>query len=180
MITFDPATGSGHGTPAEAQEYFDGLDPVDLEFMWGTWRGDEFYTGHQMDGMLSASGWYGKHFADAETVYPLLFHNSEHSSAFAVDPRRVPVGLRVPEGLPYHRLITGVAPLLRTTRPGARLRMTEYRGVLTATMIYDAKPINDVFRKVDGDTVLGTMDCRYFDQPYFFVLRRDPGKRLDL
>jgi hypothetical protein len=26
--------------------------------------------------------------------------------------------------------------------------MTEYRGVVSATMIYDALPINDVFRKV--------------------------------
>ena len=33
--------------------------------------------------------------------------------------------------------------------PLARLRMTEYRGVVSATMIYDSLPLNDVFRKVD-------------------------------
>ena len=28
-------------------------------------------------------------------------------------------------------------------------------------MIYDALPINDIFRKVDDDTVLGVMDLRF-------------------
>ena len=51
--------------------------------------------------------------------------------------------------------------------------MLEHRGVVSATMIYDALPICDVFRKVDDDTVLGLMDYRAFDKPFFFVLRRD-------
>ena len=49
-------------------------------------------------------------------------------------------------------------PLLSTKRPAARLRMVEYRGVVTGTMIYDALPINDHFRAVDEDTLLGAMD----------------------
>ncbi|WP_233583532.1 DUF4334 domain-containing protein [Corallococcus sp. CA053C] len=56
----------------------------------------------------------------------------------------------------------------------ARLRMTEYRGQLSATMIYDDWPTHDVFRKVDEDTLLGAMDARGMAAPYFFVLRRDP------
>ena len=51
--------------------------------------------------------------------------------------------------------------------------MMEHRGVSTATMIYDALPIHDVFRKVDDDTVLGLMDLRGLPQPFFFVLRRE-------
>jgi hypothetical protein len=62
----------------------------------------------------------------------------------------------------------------------ARLRMTEYRGRLSATMVYDDRPILDVFRKVDRDTLLGLMDARDLP-PYFFVLRREaeapPGLR---
>ena len=46
-------------------------------------------------------------------------------------------------------------------------------GVVTATMIYDALPINDLFRAVDGATRLGLMDLRDMPQPFFFVLRRD-------
>ena len=42
-------------------------------------------------------------------------------------------------------------PLVATSRPAARLRMTQYRGVVTATMCYDAHPIHDVFRRVDDD-----------------------------
>ena len=66
--------------------------------------------------------------------------------------------------------------LLQTEQPKARLRMTEYRGVVSATMIYDSLPINDVFRKVDEDCVLGAMDMRFTPQPFFFVLRRE-GRR---
>ena len=63
--------------------------------------------------------------------------------------------------------------MLQTEEPKARLRMTEYRGVVSATMIYDSLPINDIFRKVDDDTVLGVMDLRFTPQPFFFVLRRE-------
>lgn len=41
-------------------------------------------------------------------------------------------------------------------------------------MVYDQLPVNDVFRRVDDDTVLGAMDMRGFSSsPYFFVLHRD-------
>ena len=61
----------------------------------------------------------------------------------------------------------------RTGRPAARLRMVEYRGVVTGTMIYDALPINDHFRAVDDDTLLGAMDLRGLPDPFLFVLRRE-------
>ena len=38
---------------------------------------------------------------------------------------------------------------------------------------YDALPINDVFRKVDDDTLVGAMDLRGLEMPFMFVLRRD-------
>jgi GXWXG protein/uncharacterized protein DUF4334 len=182
VLTFEGAVGAGRATTGEALELFDSLEPVSVEFMLGTWRGAEFPTDHWMDGLLTATGWYGKHFADSETVHPLLFHTSDRRAAFPVDPALLPMNLRLPTGggRSYHRLITGARPLLKTSRPTARLRMTEYRGVSTATMIYDAKPINDLFRKVSADTVLGLMDYRRFTHPYFFVLHRDPDKPLRL
>ena len=177
MSTTDrpPVTTSPLST-ADALELFDGLGAVDVGEMTGTWAGEEFPTGHPMDGLLAATGWYGKQFVDAETVHPLLFHTADRRAVFPVDPARVPVGVSVPTGpgWSYHRLITAAAPLLRTRRPRARLRAMTHRGVTTATMIYDAKPIQDVFRRLDPDTVLGLMDLRD-SAPYFFLLRRDPG-----
>ncbi len=39
-------------------------------------------------------------------------------------------------------------------------------------MIYDAHPINDVFRRIDDNTLLGLMDYREFAAPFFFILER--------
>jgi hypothetical protein len=44
---------------------------------------------------------------------------------------------------------------------------------VSATMIYDALPISDVFRRVDAHTLLGLMDYRALEKPFFFVLRRE-------
>ena len=46
----------------------------------------------------------------------------------------------------------------------ATLRMVEYRGVVTATMVYDRHPVFDHFRRVDDDTVLGVMDRKGEDR----------------
>lgn len=62
--------------------------------------------------------------------------------------------------------------LLKTEASQARLRMMDYRGKVSATMIYDYLPINDSFRKVDENTVLGIMDWKNSSQPFFFVLKR--------
>ena len=64
-----------------------------------------------------------------------------------------------------------VHPLLQTSRPRARLRLLAHRGVVSATMVYDHLPINDVFRRVDASTLIGLMDMRGMGPPFFFVLR---------
>jgi hypothetical protein len=159
----------------EALALFDTLPAVRPEEMFGEWRGEEFPTGHPMDGLLGATGWAGKRFEDADHVHPLMFWNHDRTATFPVDPIRVPMGLPIPEGLrrPWlHRVITAGRPLLATSRHTARLRTTEYRGVATATMIYDARPINDLFRRVSETTLLGLMDHRGDTAPYFFVLNR--------
>jgi hypothetical protein len=178
---FSGALPAGVTTPDEALALFDGLAPVPLAFMIGTWRGAEFPSGHPLDGLLAASGWYGKQLIDAETVHPLLFYTADRAQAFALDPGKLPVSLPhlvrlpLPRTAHLHRLVLAARPLLQTHQPKARLRMTEYRGRLSATMIYDDLPIHDVFRQVDADTVLGAMDMRGLAQPYFFLLRRDTG-----
>ena len=50
--------------------------------------------------------------------------------------------------------------------------MMDYRGKVSATMIYDHLPINDSFRKIDDNRVFGVMDYKEQEQPFFFVLTR--------
>jgi hypothetical protein len=165
-------------TTADALALFDASPAVGTESMIGTWHGAELPTAHPLDGMLAASGWWGKQFRDAETVHPLLFPSSDGSELWALNPVLAFSGLGLATRLPVSRLplrnvIAGARPALRTRKPKARLRTTRYRDVDTATMVYDQLPINDVFRRLDDDTVLGAMDLRGVPQPYFFVLRRD-------
>jgi hypothetical protein len=159
----------------EALALFDSLPPVRSEEITGRWRGRELRTGHPMDGLLEASGWYGKQFDGVDAVHPLLFR-TPGGEIFPVDPRRVPLGLaaRVPaSAVERGKGLLGVLkPALRTRKPRARLRDLEHRGVVTAAMVYDHLPIIDVFRRVDDDTLLGVMDLRGAP-PYFFVLARD-------
>ncbi|MEU0494401.1 DUF4334 domain-containing protein [Mycobacterium sp. NPDC006124] len=170
-------------TASEALTIFDAAPAADPDFMIGTWRGAELPTNHPLDGLLAASGWWGKQFVDAETVHPLLFPTADGSALWALNPALAFGGLgvvtRIPglKGLDFSGPIAKLKPVLGTTAPKARLRTTRYRGVEAATMVYDQLPINDVFRVLDdtpgSQTVLGAMDLRGSSRPYFFVLRRD-------
>ncbi len=160
---------------ATALALFDALPAVTLEEMRGSWRGKGVPTGHPLDGMLERLGWRGKRFGDPEDAHPLVFERRS-GEVFEVDPAFVPMGLLLRHARWFRH--TAVAfrlgsRLVRTRSPRARLRMTEFRGVVTATMIYDALPVQDGFRQVDADTRLGVMDLRGMTQPFVFVLRRD-------
>lgn len=171
-------------TTAEALELFDSLPAVEPEFLFGTWHGAEVPTGHPLDGMLAASGWWGKHFTDGETVHPLLFPTADGAGLWPLNPAPAFAGLGVAGKLPglKRRGIAGAInvfkPVLKAGGPKARVRTTRYRGVDTATMIYDQVPANDVFRSIDQRTVLGAMDLRGLRDPYFFILQRDNSLRL--
>ncbi|BBZ27991.1 hypothetical protein MMAD_22860 [Mycolicibacterium madagascariense] len=171
-------------TADEALALFDESPAVEPEFMVGTWRGAEVPTGHPLDGLLAASGWWGKQFLGGESVHPLLFPTADGAGLWAMNPLPAFGGLGLVSRIPllrnrsHARLITAAKPVLGTTVPKARLRTTRYRGVDSATMIYDQLPINDVFRGLDDDTVLGAMDLRGSPAPYFFVLVRDDSLAL--
>lgn len=169
-------------TTAAALELFDSRPAVETDFMLGTWHGAELPTGHPLDGLLAATGWWGKHFKDCETVHPLLFPTADGTGLWPLNPALAFAGLGVATRLPalgrLAGLVTALKPALRAGGPKARLRTTRYRGVDTATMIYDQVPINDVFRSIDDRTVLGAMDLRGVRRPYFFVLQRDNSLRL--
>lgn len=177
MRNLDQIIESGRTSDSkELLALFDTLEPANLDFMYGTWKGEEFITGHFLEGALAASGWYGKAFVSPEEVHPLLYYtNNKRNKTFAMNP-----ALAIFKPWFLNLAKSPVAPLIvRLTRPfastkqyKARLRMLEYRGKSSATMIYDQHPINDVFRKVNERTLLGLMDMRQMDTPYFFILRR--------
>ncbi|MEZ0341479.1 DUF4334 domain-containing protein [Mycobacterium sp. pV006] len=166
-------------TASAALELYDSLPPVDTEAMIGTWHGAEVPTGHPFDGLLTATGWWGKQFVDGEHVHPLLFPTADGRALWPLNPASAFSGLGIATRIPalkrfrYTRAFSALRPALRARGPKARLRTTRYRGVDTATMIYDQVPVNDVFRLIDEDTVLGAMDLRGLPVPYFFALQRD-------
>ena len=163
------------GTTEGVLDLFDRLESVDLEFMMGRWKGYEITTGHPQDGILEATRWYGKEFEDAETVHPLL-HQNARGDLFRVRPRPtlVYLSLRLPilKSKALRPLALLMTSLLRTRQSQARLRMVEYRDMVSATMIYDSLPINDHFRRIDENTVLGLMDFKGIASPFPFVLER--------
>jgi len=162
----------------DALALFDSLEPVSTEFMIGAWRGEGFPTHHPLDGVLEAFHWHGKRFDSREHVHPLVFRQ-RNGELTTVNPMYMLPALGVLNRMPFLKspgsgnLFRAVMGLFATGRSRARLRMTEYRGKSSATMIYDALPINDVFRKLDDDRVLGIMDLKGVRQPFFFVLRRE-------
>ena len=160
-------------SPGEALAMFDRLPPVPVEGLRGQWIGGGLHTGHPLDGLLEAFGWYGKAFDDAERVHPLLFRAGQR--IVAIEPRWIPLALASRLQLqrrPWAAALFGLArPILTTTRPAARLRAIVHREVTTAAMIYDRQPIIDVFREIAPGSLLGLMDVRG-QPPMFFTLRR--------
>jgi hypothetical protein len=113
-------------------------------------------------------------------VHPLVFSTLRGGLA-TVNPAFMGPSLGLMDHVPMPksamvgRIFQTLIPFLTTSRSRARLRMTTYLGKSSATMIYDKLPINDVFRKIDQDTVFGGMDLKGMKSPFFFILRREHG-----
>ena len=109
--------------------------------MIGTWHGLELPTNHPLDGMLAASGWWGKAFLDSETVHPLLFRTSGGTELWALNPALAFGGLGLATKIPalkrqnFAGTIAALKPALQARGPKARLRTTRYRDVDTAMWI---------------------------------------------
>ena len=162
-------------TPEEATSWFDGLPPAEEAEMLGKWHGEEVLTGHPMEGLLASARWHGKRFDEADAVHPLV-HNVPFWGRRSLNPALLP--LRWITALPGRDTLLRaafpvIAPIFFTSKPRARLRTIRFRGRLHAAMCYDGKPINDVFAKIDDQCVLGLMDFKGMEQPYFFKLTRE-------
>jgi hypothetical protein len=128
-------------------EFWSTLAPVSVEFMIGEWKGGDLPTGHRGDGFLG-DRWFGTTFTSATDVQPII----------CVDA----------DGNKYEdtTLMNG----------GASLWMEEFRGEVTATMVYDGMAVFDHFKRVGPETLIGVMNGKGVldkGEHYWFVLDRD-------
>ena len=161
-------------TVADASALFATLAPLDVSEISGDWQGRGIATGHPLDTLLAVSGWVGKRFETPDHVHPLI-HRSI-AGHISVNPGMLPMGLMRRLNMGAWPLIGTVfyvvAPLLRTAKPRARVRMVAYQGVTSAAMVYDQKAIIDHFRRIDATRLMGLMDLRGDDAPFFFLLEK--------
>lgn len=102
------------------------------------------WKGGKFDGGKSPDpiNWYGKRFTSSENVDPLL--------------------ARKPDGSIYSFDKWGMA----------RLREVKFRDKVSATLIYNERPIMDYFRKIDDNTIIGYGEGKGLP-PFFFYLIRE-------
>lgn len=87
--------------------------------------------------------WYGKRFDSAKHAEPLMVRTADGSVQ------------------PY------------TALGAAQLRMVEFGGKVSASLIYDKQPIMDYFRKIDDNRVIGLGDIKGKPTDFFFHLTRE-------
>ena len=98
--------------------------------MVGEWKGGEFETGHQANGFMQKLNWFGKTFHSASDAKPLVCLDAEGNKFSNTE----------------------------AMNGEASLWLEEFRGEVTASMVYDGAPVHDHFKKVDDDTVMGIMN----------------------
>ena len=132
---------------AELDDFWASLEPATIDGMIGEWKGGEFATGHRANGSLAKINWFGKTFKSATDAQPLVCLDADGNKYSNVE----------------------------RMNGEASLWLEEFRGEVTATMVYDGAPVHDHFKKIDGDAVMGIMngkgvldDGRY----YYFYLER--------
>ncbi|MDR1576096.1 MAG: DUF4334 domain-containing protein [Treponema sp.] len=165
-------------TQETAFRFFDDLEPAAPDLLYGRWRGYELPAGHPMDGLLTAIRWYGKIIFNEEQVHPLLFRTGR-GGVFIANPGMLPLESfeRFPRK-PAALLFPLVSLFIRTKQPKARLRTIKFRSKITAAMLYDQKPVIDVFARIDDNTILGVTDLKWeHNLGYFFILERMTGEK---
>src|SRR5262249_23408241 len=115
---------------AELDDFWATLQPATIDEMLGEWKGGDFPTGHRATGSLQKLGWFGKNFKSAREVQPLIGLDADGNKYSNVE------------------YMNGEASLW----------LEEFRGEVTATMVYDGRPVHDHFKKIDDDAVMGIMN----------------------
>lgn len=129
--TFDNFTTRDGDIPdAELDAFWAVLAPVNIDFMIGEWRGGEFQTGHKANGFMKRLNWFGKTFNSADDAKPLVCLDADGNKFSNTE----------------------------AMNGEASLWLEEFRGEVTASMVYDGRPVHDHFKKVDDNTVMGIMN----------------------
>lgn len=139
---------SGDIADSELDDFWAELQPATIEEMLGEWKGGEFQTGHKMNGQLDKAGWYGKTFKSARDVQPLVCLDADGNKFCNVE----------------------------MGKGEASLWLEDFRGEVTATMVYDGQPVHDHFKKIDDGAVMGIMNgkgVRDKGRYYYFYLERE-------
>ena len=115
---------------AELDALWETLQPASIDDMIGEWKGGEFATGHRANGFMKRLNWFGKTFHSASDAKPLVCLDADGQKFSNVE----------------------------AMKGEASLWLEDFRGEVTATMVYDGAPIHDHFKKVDENTVMGIMN----------------------
>jgi hypothetical protein len=121
---------TGEIADAELDAFWATLEPVTIDFLIGEWKGGEFQTGHKANGFMNRLNWFGKTFHSAADAKPLVCLDADGNKFSNTE----------------------------AMKGEASLWMEEFRGEVTASMVYDGRPVHDHFKKVDDDTLLGIMN----------------------
>lgn len=137
--------------PAELDALWADLATVEVEEVFGPWRGGDFSTGHIASTVLEKVSWHGKRFDGPLAAVPLV--------------------CRGEDGELYSNTEAGGGG-------EASLWPVAFRGEVTATMVYDRLPVLDHFKRVDDDTLMGIMNGKLdsafgVKDLYYFWLERD-------
>jgi hypothetical protein len=115
---------------AELDAFWSTLAPATVDFMIGEWKGGEFDTGHRANGFMKRLNWFGKTFHSATDAKPLVCLDDQGEKFSNTE----------------------------AMKGEASLWMEEFRGEVTASMVYDGAPVHDHFKVVDERTALGIMN----------------------
>lgn len=148
---FDKLRSAEQADPGDLDALWSDLAPVTVAEVLGSWRGGDFATGHVASKVLEQVRWHGKRFDGPLEAVPLVCRDEQ--------------------GELYSNREAGGGG-------EASLWPVEFRGEVTATMVYDRMPVFDHFKKVDDDTLMGIMNGKLraafgIDDLYYFWLERE-------
>lgn len=148
---FDELRDACHASPTDLDELWSHLRPVKVDEILEHWRGGDFATGHVASTVLAKVRWHGKWFDGPLDVTPIVCRNDA-------------------DELYANEKAAGGG--------GASLWPVEFRGEVTATMVYDRMPVVDHFKRIDDDTLMGIMNGKLesafgVGELYYFWLERD-------
>ncbi|HJT93601.1 MAG TPA: DUF4334 domain-containing protein [Mycobacterium sp.] len=138
---------TGQIPDAELDDFWATLAPASIDFMLGEWKGGAFDTGHAVSRALEKANWFGKTMKSPTDVLPIVCLDADGNKFDNV----------------------------KLSKGGASLWLEEFRGEVTATMVYDGQPIHDHFKVIDDNAVMGIMNGKAGVQDgrygYFYLQR---------